>query len=240
MSAELTDPAPEPRPGLGELRAEVARLRAEVDDLRNAQPDQVAGSGFADQQAAQLTGSSIIASPIVAGQYNTAEAATILQATTPTITLGLLNQAQGTATTGAPVGLYSLVRGVGAIISAYGTPPYPATSKAVQAFCEQGVAIFADSRDDSAVYAHTTNGNSAIVADQGNANPRGVAVVALGGQGIGVYASGTTAAVQLGKAELAGPPTVGFHEAGELVLDAGADLYLCKASGTPGIWKLIG
>ena len=39
---------------------------------------------------------------------------------------------------------------------------------------------------------------------------------------------------------MAGPPTTGFHEAGELSLDANADLYLCKASGTPGTWNLIG
>jgi hypothetical protein len=32
----------------------------------------------------------------------------------------------------------------------------------------------------------------------------------------------------------------GFHNAGELVLDANADLYLCKTSGSPGTWKLLG
>lgn len=193
-----------------------------------------------DQPAAQLTGSSVIGSPVIAGQYNTADAQTILQATRPAITLGLLNAAQGTATTGTPVGLYTAVQGIGMIVTAYGTAPFPATSKAVQAFCEQGVAIFANSVASSAVYAHTTNGTSAIVADQGSSNSRSVAVAALGGSGVGVYASGATAAIQLGRSSVAGPPTTDFHEAGELMLDANADLYLCKASGTPGTWNLIG
>jgi hypothetical protein len=62
----------------------------------------------------------------------------------------------------------------------------------------------------------------------------------LGGSGIGAYASGATAALQLGRSSSAGPPISGPHEAGELVLDAGADLYLCKQSGTPGTWNRIG
>jgi hypothetical protein len=136
--------------------------------------------------------------------------------------------------------LYTLVDGIGIIVTAYGIPPFPITSKAVQAFCQHGEAVFAQSVDGSAVFAHTSNGNSAVVADQGSANPRSVAVAALGGTGLGVYASGETAALQLARSSLAGPPTSGSHEAGELVLDANADLYLCKLSGTPGTWNQIG
>lgn len=242
MSAEQADSSAQYPPGLSELRAEVERLRAEVESLRQAQSDQAAAAEprMAGQPAARLAGSVAIGSPVIAGQYNTAEAPTMLEATRPTITLGLLNYAQGTSTTGAPVGLYTLARGIGIIVSAFGTAPFPTTSKAVQAFCEQGVAVFADSRDNTAVYAHTSNGQSAVVADQASANPRSVAVAALGGSGIGVYASGETAPVQLGRSSVAGAPTTGFHEAGELSLDANADLYLCKASGTPGTWNLIG
>ena len=211
MSAEQADLSAQYPPGVSELRAEVERLRAEVERLRQTQPDQARATepGPAGQPAAQVIGSSLIGSPIIAGQYNTAEAQTMLQATRPGITLGLLNSSQGTSTTGAPIGLYTLVQGIGAIISAYGTPPFPVLSKAVQAFCEQGVAIFADSRNNSAVYAHTTNGQSAVVADQASTNPRSVAVAALGGSGVGVYASGETAAVQLGRSSVAGPPTAG-------------------------------
>jgi hypothetical protein len=242
MSTEQADPAAHHPPDLDELRAEVERLRAEVETMRQAQSDQ-AGAGasaLAGQPGAQLTGSSIIGSPVIASQYNTTDAATTLEAVRPTFTLGLINGTQGTSTTGAPVGLYTAVRGIGIIVSAYGTAPFPTTSKAVQAYCELGVAVFADSRDNSAVYAHTTNGISAVVADQGSSNPRSIAVTALGGNGVGVYASGATAAVQLGRSSFAGAPTSGSHEAGELVLDANADLYLCKASGTPGTWNLIG
>lgn len=224
MSADLSESHLQE---LNSLRAEVDRLRAELEEARPA----------GAERAAALAGSATIGSPMITGQYNVADAPTMLQCTSPTNTLGLINQTPGPST---PVGLYTLVRGIGMIVSAYGSVPFPAMSKAVQAFCEQGVALFADSRDNSALFAHTTNGASAIVADQGSANPRGTAVVALGGSGIGVYASGATAAIQLGRAATAGPPTTGFHDAGELVLDANADLYLCKASGTPGTWNQIG
>jgi hypothetical protein len=237
MPADQADSSTQYPPDLNELRAEVERLRAELEEFQQAQADRSAAaeSALTDQPAAQLTGS-----PIIAGQYNTADAPTTLQATRPTFALVLLNPTQGTSSTGAPVGLYTAVQGIGMIVSAYGTAPFPVISKAIQAFCQNGVAVFADSRDSSAVYAHTTNGTSAIVADQGSANPRSVAVVALGGSGVGLYASGETAAVQLGRSSMAGPPTAGFHEAGELMLDANADLYLCKASGTPGTWNLLG
>jgi hypothetical protein len=88
----------------------------------------------------------------------------------------------------------------------------------------------------------TTNSATAagLLAENDSGAPGGIAVIALGQAGIGVYASGEQAAVQLGRSSLAGAPTTGFHNAGELVLDANADLYLCKASGTPGTWKLLG
>ena len=79
-----------------------------------------------------------------------------------------------------------------------------------------------------------------LLAQNDSGAPGGVAVIALGQAGVGVYASGEHAAVQLGRNSLSGAPTAGFHTAGELVLDANADLYLCKASGTPGTWKLLG
>ena len=221
MSAETTEGHP---PTLTELRAEVERLRAELSTLRS--------NGGAQQLA---TGD-----PVVAGQYNTADAPTVLECTKPTLTLGLVNHTPGTPSTGTAIGLYTLARGIGAMISAYGSAPAPVISKAVQAYCEQGPAVFADSRSSEAVYAHTSFGSAAIVADQGSQNPRGVAVNALGGNGVGVYASGATAALQIGRSQLPGAPASGSHEAGEVVLDANADLYLCKQSGTPGTWKLIG
>jgi hypothetical protein len=82
-------------------------------------------------------------------------------------------------------------------------------------------------------FSYTQNG----VVGQGVANRlNGV----QGQAGVGVYASGEHAALQLGRNSLSGAPTAGFHTVGELVLDANADPYLCKASGTPGTWKLLG
>ncbi|MFG2873893.1 hypothetical protein ACGFYU_02590 [Streptomyces sp. NPDC048337] len=67
------------------------------------------------------------------------------------------------------------------------------------------------------------------------------AVDAFGGRGIGVRAFGETAPLQLSPSGAdPGPPTSGDHEAGMLYLDFQADLYLCKASGNPGVWKFLG
>ena len=87
-----------------------------------------------------------------------------------------------------------------------------------------------------------TNSSTAagLLAENDSGAAGGVAVIALGQAGVGVYASGEQAAVQLGRSSLAGAPATGFHNAGELVLDANSDLYLCKASGSPGTWKLLG
>src|ERR1700752_4654945 len=129
MSTELSETYQQELNG---LRAEVERLRSDLDNARQA-PSGAAARQAPAGAAAPPAGSTPIGSPIIAGQYNTAEAATMLQCTTPTITLGLLNQTPGPST---PIGLYSLVRGIGMVVSAYGAVPYPATSKAVQAFCE--------------------------------------------------------------------------------------------------------
>jgi hypothetical protein len=96
MSAEQAESSAQYPPGLSELRAEVERLRAEVDSLRQAQSDQAeaAEPQMAGQPAARLAGSAVVGSPVIAGQSNTAEAPTMLQATNPTTTLGLLNCAR--------------------------------------------------------------------------------------------------------------------------------------------------
>jgi hypothetical protein len=251
MSAGNTEGPGEYAPNLAELRVEVERLRAELASLQSDRPA-AAGVGQADrddagpnafdgaERAAQLA-ANVSGSSVIAGAFNTSEATTTLECREPTYTLSLLNYTPGTAASGAPVALYALAtQGIGIIVSAEGTPPAPATSKAVQAYCQHGVAIFADSGNGSAMYAHTTNGTSTIVADQGNSSPASSAVTALGGIGVGVYASGARAPLQLGRSSVAGAPTTGTHEAGELVLDANADLYLCKVSGTPGTWNMIG
>lgn len=104
-------------------------------------------------------------------------------------------------------------------------------SYGVRGFSANSVGVLATSNSAT---------GAGLLAENDSGAPGGVAVIALGQAGVGVYASGEQAAVQLGRSSLAGAPTAGFHNAGELVLDANADLYLCKASGSPGTWKLLG
>jgi len=69
----------------------------------------------------------------------------------------------------------------------------------------------------------------------------GIGVEGLGqGDGIGVWAMGGRAPLFLQPATAKGPPTSGDHKKGELMVDVKGDLYICKASGRPGRWKLIG
>jgi hypothetical protein len=253
MSAGHTEGPGEYAANLAKLRVEVERLRAELASLQSDRPA-AAGVGQADrddagpntfdgaERSAQLA-ANVSGSSVIAGAHNMSEATTTLECRELTYTLSLLNHTPytpGTAVSGTPVALYALAQGIGIVVSAYGTPPAWGTSKAVHAFCQQGEAIVADSINGSAMYAHTTNGTCTIMADQGGSNSGSSAVVALGGVGVGVYASGARAPLQLGRSFTAGAPTTGEHESGELMVDTNADLYLCKVSGTPGTWNRIG
>lgn len=80
----------------------------------------------------------------------------------------------------------------------------------------------------------------------------GSGTVGQAGSGVGVRgtAAGTGLGGQFGggRAQLhlvpsptvTGHPTTGNHLVGELFMDKVGALYLCKAAGTPGTWKLIG
>ena len=113
-----------------------------------------------------------------------------------------------------------------------------------------GIGVLAFSREREAVNAASIGGDgvrastyssfgAAVFAESASGSATAHAVVALGQSGIGVYASGEQAPLQLGRALTAGPPATGFHSAGEIFLDANADLYLCKVDGTPGTWTLV-
>jgi hypothetical protein len=121
-----------------------------------------------------------------------------------------------------------------------GTLGVSLNSYGVQAFSRNRSAIIAQSIAGPGVVAYTTSSaDAAVVAENDSGSVGSTAVVALGHAGVGAYASGEQAALQLGRAQLSGAPTSGFHVAGELVLDANADLYLCKATGSPGSWTLV-
>jgi len=98
-------------------------------------------------------------------------------------------------------------------------------------------------------------------------NPSGYGMVASGTVGIsatgttnaGVYASSTSwngvtglsqsryggeftggqAAIRLGNTGSSGAPVTGAHVRGELIVDSGGVLWLCKTSGSPGTWVKV-
>jgi hypothetical protein len=64
--------------------------------------------------------------------------------------------------------------------------------------------------------------------------------VRAGGVGIGLVAAGAQAAISLSpNLTITGAPKTGFHEMGEMMVDQVGDLYLCKATGTPGKWVKV-
>ena len=84
-----------------------------------------------------------------------------------------------------------------------------------------------------------TSGSVAVLAENLSGRANTTAVTALGGSGVGLRASGTRAAIRLDPAVTQGAPTTGAHEMGELMVDSNGDLFLCKASGTPGTWVRV-
>jgi hypothetical protein len=82
----------------------------------------------------------------------------------------------------------------------------------------------------------------AILGDNASGNSDGVAVVAQGGAGVGLEASGDRAAIRLVPAKgqrKPGPPTTGRHLMGEMMVDSFGNLFFCKRSGTPGTWVKV-
>ncbi|MFN2445053.1 MAG: hypothetical protein ABR606_05650 [Vicinamibacterales bacterium] len=101
----------------------------------------------------------------------------------------------------------------------------------------------------SGVYGENNGGGWGVAGRTNGANRAGVfgdntgsgiGVLGASASGIGVQASGTRAPIRLVPSAVPGAPSSGFHEMGEMMVDSNGDLYLCKATGTPGTWKLIG
>ena len=68
----------------------------------------------------------------------------------------------------------------------------------------------------------------------------GVYGLADGEVGIGGVFEGTRAPLRLIPSAIAGAPSTGAHEVGELFVDSTGRLYFCRASGTPGTWIALG
>lgn len=247
---------------LAELREQATALLAELE--RRTEPQVPEEQGTAARSVAPpATGS-----PVVAGASNTAADTTYLDSGAPNGALYVTGDARGVSGVArngpglhglsyrdngvfgyaAPTSSGAGVRGestaghgvYGYTDSGVGTLGVGVRGMGVLAFSQGREALNAYSVEGSGVVAGTNSGSAAaVLAENSSGSPGGVAVVALGQSGTGLYASGGQAAIQLGRSALTGPPTSGFHVAGELVLDAGADLYLCKVTGSPGTWKLV-
>jgi hypothetical protein len=63
----------------------------------------------------------------------------------------------------------------------------------------------------------------------------GPALSAVAESGVGLLAH----ELQLAPADAAGPPSSGEHEVGEVYADRAAEVYLCVAAGTPGVWRRL-
>jgi hypothetical protein len=222
---------------LAELREQTTALLAELE--RRTEPQVPEEQGTAARSVAPpATGS-----PVVAGASNTAADTTYLDSGAPNGALYVTGDARGVSgvARNGP-GLHGLSYRDNGVFG-YAAPTSSGAGvrgMGVLAFSQGREALNAYSVEGSGVVAGTNSGSAAaVLAENSSGSPGGVAVVALGQSGTGLYASGGQAAIQLGRSALTGPPTSGFHVAGELVLDAGADLYLCKVTGSPGTWKLV-
>lgn len=84
--------------------------------------------------------------------------------------------------------------------------------------------------------AAVTNPNYTVLAETAADN----AIEAVGGNGgYGLRASGGLAPVFLNPSLTAGSPAAGTHQAGELYVDLGGNLFYCVTGGTPGSWRKL-
>ena len=129
-----------------------------------------------------------------------------------------------------------------------------ADATAVKGDSDSGVGLDGQSNSSVGIQGISNTGTGIVASsDQGvglqagSVGREGISATSQAAEGIravgadvGVYASGQNAALRLEPAKTVGAPTLGTHKAGELMLDAKTDLYLCKVAGTPGTWKKIG
>lgn len=121
------------------------------------------------------------------------------------------------------------------------------TSSAVIATAVNGYGVDGKSDTNHGVVGRATATGKAAVHGIGSAGAAGVLGRASAGPGVegvstqtvgGVF-EGATAALRLVPQDVAGAPTTGFHQRGELLMDSNGALFVCKADGTPGTWKKV-
>ena len=91
---------------------------------------------------------------------------------------------------------------------------------------------------DWSIFGVMGRANSSVGAGVKGVSNEGDGMSGTGGR-YGAVLDGRVAPLRLFPAPAAGAPSSGYHLMGELLLDSHGDLFLCKASGTPGVWKQI-
>lgn len=131
----------------------------------------------------------------------------------------------------------------------------------------KGIGVFGDSKDNVGVQGSTRNGDSSGIFGINSEKKPNTRASAFGGAGVTGYAidaygilgrsehgigisgeggfyggqfKGIYAQIRLVPGPTQGAPLNDLHHAGELYLDKVGDLFLCKQSGSPGVWKQIG
>src|SRR5262249_27832843 len=100
--------------------------------------------------------------------------------------------------------------------------------------------FWVDNRQSTLANSNGIRGDGKGVVGQGvwdHSDSDGVGVAGDGG--IGVLATGTRAAVQLGALGPPPPQRTDAHVKGELTTDANGELWFCTADGTPGTWRQL-
>ncbi len=125
------------------------------------------------------------------------------------------------------------------LVATTSTSPNPLLSLAVS----QGQALYAVSTSGAGLYGSTTSGRAVYAyADTGTGVyalvNSGIAVKGISTNGIDI-SSGGTGRMQQALQSAAGAPASGTYSAGESIRDLNGELWLCTSSGTPGTWVRV-
>jgi hypothetical protein len=104
----------------------------------------------------------------------------------------------------------------------------------------EATMFWVDNRLSALTTGHGVRGDGKGVLGRGlwgHSDSNGIGVAGDGG--IGVLATGSRAALQVGDTGTPPPTRTDAHVKGELTTDANGDLWFCVADGTPGTWRQV-
>lgn len=183
--------------------------------------------------------------PIVLGTENTSSNSTTI--TTPLDgfpVIDAINEGNGAALQGSNVSsTIPAIRGIstanagvyGQSGSGAGVYGRSTSSDGVKGISTSGAGVYAQSTSSTAVDARSTTGSGVFALS----NVDAVSAVSFGGAG--VWARGSKANLSLPAfVGRAAPSSDAFaHVAGDVVTDAGGNLWVCVTDGTPGTWRKV-